>query len=208
MEKVKKFGERLLLLREEHNETQLQLAEAIGITRQSLSRYEADERTPNIDLAYSIARHYGVSVDYLFGLSNVQTVDKDIKTACKVTGLSEKTIKEIEKYSDNAIEILSHMILNKNFSEMLDDIEKALSLNNNSCTLKTPKESFIMSSREAEIFFKQCAMEELRTIIEELREKYFIKDERIIVRPEYIGKVFDEVNQEGSKNGFNNTPKE
>lgn len=34
------FGERLLSLREQRNETQEQLAKAIGITRQSLSRYE------------------------------------------------------------------------------------------------------------------------------------------------------------------------
>ena len=38
MENVNKFGERLLKLREERNETQQQLADAIGITRQSLSK--------------------------------------------------------------------------------------------------------------------------------------------------------------------------
>jgi len=95
MESISKFGERLLKLREERNETQQQLADAIGITRQSLSRYETNDRTPNIDLVYNIAKHYNVSADYLLGLSEIQSSDKKIETACEVTGLSEKAINEI-----------------------------------------------------------------------------------------------------------------
>lgn len=96
MDNVKKFGERLFKLREERGETQLQLAQAIGITRQSLSRYETNERTPNIDLIYSIAKHFNVSADYLLGLSDVQSVNTDIQTACKVTGLSEESISHLQ----------------------------------------------------------------------------------------------------------------
>lgn len=95
METVSKFGERLLKLREERNETQQQLADAIGITRQSLSRYETNDRTPNIDLIYNIAKHYNVSADFLLGLSEIQSSNKKIETACEVTGLSEKAINEI-----------------------------------------------------------------------------------------------------------------
>lgn len=92
MEQVTKFAERLLSLREEHNETQAELASSIGITRQSLSRYEMNERTPNIDLIYSIAKHYDVSADYLLGLSDVKNVDIDFQTICKITGLTEKSL--------------------------------------------------------------------------------------------------------------------
>ena len=95
METVSKFGERLLKLREEQNETQQQLADAIGITRQSLSRYETNERTPNIDLIYSVAKHYNVSSDYLLGLTEEPIIEPDIKKACKVTGLSGEAIKKI-----------------------------------------------------------------------------------------------------------------
>lgn len=92
METENKFGERLLALRVQRNETQEQLAKAISITRQSLSRYETNERTPSIDLIYRIAKHYNVSSDYLLGLSDVQTLDIDIQTACNLTGLSEGAI--------------------------------------------------------------------------------------------------------------------
>ena len=83
MNNVNRFGERLLALREERKETQQQLADAIGITRQSLSRYETNERTPNIDLIYNIAKHYNVSSDYLLGLSEVKSLDNNIPSACK-----------------------------------------------------------------------------------------------------------------------------
>lgn len=108
MENVTKFGERLLELRVERNETQLDLANAIGITRQSLSRYETNERIPNIDLIYSVAKHYNVSTDYLLGMSEIKSLDNDIKIACKVTGLSEKTI---QKLSDR--EILAYSSINR-----------------------------------------------------------------------------------------------
>lgn len=91
----KVFGERLLNLREERGETQDQLAKAVGITRQSLSRYETNERTPNIELIYNIAKHYEVSADYLLGLSDVKSLDNRVQAACEVTGLSEEAINSI-----------------------------------------------------------------------------------------------------------------
>lgn len=80
VDNVKKFGERLFKLREERKENQLQLAQAIGITRQSLSRYETNERTPNIDLIYSIAKYFNVSADYLLGLSDSKRIAEQIES--------------------------------------------------------------------------------------------------------------------------------
>lgn len=110
MESINKFGERLLKLREEREETQQQLADAIGITRQSLSRYETSDRTPNIDLIYHIAKHYNVSSDYLLGLSEVQTMDKDIRTACDLTGLNEEAIKKVSELDNNSKSALNYFI--------------------------------------------------------------------------------------------------
>lgn len=111
----KVFGERLLKLREERNETQDQLAKAVGITRQSLSRYETNERTPNIELIYNIAKHYNVSADYLLGLSEVQSLDNRVQAACEVTGLSNAAIAKLQyiyenadKYTTNRVECISN----------------------------------------------------------------------------------------------------
>lgn len=126
METVSKFGERLLKLREERNETQQQLADAVDITRQSLSRYETNDRTPNIDLVYNIAKHYNVSADYLLGLSEIQSSNKKIEIACEVTGLSEKAITHLINFfndgNNDFIETLSDIISSNSFFEMIKEL--------------------------------------------------------------------------------------
>ena len=61
------FGKRLVELRNEHNLTQAESAEKIGISRNALSMYERCERCPSIDIAVNVANVYNVSLDYLFG---------------------------------------------------------------------------------------------------------------------------------------------
>lgn len=47
-----------------------------------------------------IARYYGVSTDYLLGLSNVKSTDTELKGVCQYTGLSEKTIKKLHERAE------------------------------------------------------------------------------------------------------------
>lgn len=89
------FGKRLFEIRESRGESQQELADSIGITRQSLSRYELGERTANIDLLKKIAKHYNVSTDYLLGLTENTTTDIELQAVCDYTGLSEDAIKEL-----------------------------------------------------------------------------------------------------------------
>lgn len=93
---MEKFGQRISALREERGETQQELADAIGITRQSLSRYEIAARTINVDVLGELAKHFNVSSDYLLGLSDVRSTEQDIKIACEVTGLSENVVHELQ----------------------------------------------------------------------------------------------------------------
>lgn len=64
----KLFQYRLKELRGE--QTQKYVADKIGITEVSLSRYENGQRKPNLDIIYKIAKYYNVSADYLIGLDN------------------------------------------------------------------------------------------------------------------------------------------
>lgn len=91
------FAQRLINLREQKNITQQELADELGITRQSLSLYEKAERTINIELLAKIADFFNVSTDYLMGRTDTETLNEDIQTACKVTGLSEDAVKNIRK---------------------------------------------------------------------------------------------------------------
>lgn len=129
MENINKFGERLLKLREDCKETQQQLADAIGITRQSLSRYETNERTPNIDLIYKVSKHYNVSADYLLGLSEIKSSNNKIRNACEITGLEESAIEKlqlIKSMTDNyknvtMLTVMNDLINDKDFIHIIRD---------------------------------------------------------------------------------------
>lgn len=97
MDYRERFSKRLVQLREQREITQQELADKLEITRQSLSLYEKAERTINIELLAKIADFFDVSTDYLTGRTGTKSVTPEIQAACEVTGLSEKTIKNIIK---------------------------------------------------------------------------------------------------------------
>lgn len=63
------FNERLRLLMKLKGINQKELADGIGITRQSVSLYVNGERNPDIVILYKICTHLGISADYLLGLN-------------------------------------------------------------------------------------------------------------------------------------------
>lgn len=65
-----KFRERIRELRKEAGETQVQVAAAIGILEAHYQRYERGVTLPNMENAWKLADHFGVSVDYLIGRSD------------------------------------------------------------------------------------------------------------------------------------------
>lgn len=89
------FGKRLFEIRESRGESQQELADSIGITRQSLSRYELGERTANIDLLKKISEHYKVSSDYLLGITKERTPDPQLRSICDFVGLHEKAVERL-----------------------------------------------------------------------------------------------------------------
>ena len=63
---------RLKDLREDHDLTQLQIAEFLDISRPQYSLYETGKRTIPIDLLSKLAKYYKTSIDYIVGDTNVQ----------------------------------------------------------------------------------------------------------------------------------------
>lgn len=66
---TKEVGERLLGLRLERGKSLLAVAFEIGIDRETLRLYETGRYCPKIDTAYKLANYYGVSIDWLAGIS-------------------------------------------------------------------------------------------------------------------------------------------
>ena len=59
------FRDNLIALRKLHHISQEELADKIGVTRQTLSKYETGESLPDIDKCKAIAEVFGVSLDDL-----------------------------------------------------------------------------------------------------------------------------------------------
>ena len=57
---------RVKVFRAVHDLTQEQLADALGVTRQTILAIEKGKYDPSLDLAFRIARHFRVSVEELF----------------------------------------------------------------------------------------------------------------------------------------------
>ena len=61
------LGERIASLRRAHNVTQVQLAEALGVSQQTLQSYEVGRRRIPVSALPMVAHTLAVSLDELFG---------------------------------------------------------------------------------------------------------------------------------------------
>lgn len=66
-----KFGRRFRECRKAAGLTQVAAAKLMEIGHSSISEYEADVSEPTASVVYKMATVYGVTVDYLLGLSDV-----------------------------------------------------------------------------------------------------------------------------------------
>ena len=75
------LGNKIRQLRHRDGRTQEALAEALGVTPQAVSRWEANGSYPDMNLIPSIANYFGVTIDELFGYTNEreQKIDALVK---------------------------------------------------------------------------------------------------------------------------------
>lgn len=83
-----KLSERLLQLRTERDVSQIELAEALNVSRQAVSRWETGQSTPSAEKLQFLAEFYGVTLDELF--YSVEGKPKAQKVAPQATGEKPK----------------------------------------------------------------------------------------------------------------------
>lgn len=64
------FSRRLKVLKDERSMTLEEIADALGISRQSIIYYIMGDRLPKVPILIRIAKMFGTSVDFLLGVSN------------------------------------------------------------------------------------------------------------------------------------------
>lgn len=107
------FAVRLRNIMSERNITQQQLSDSIGITRQAISQYCDGSTIPNAYKLLKIAEYFGVSTDYLLGLSSVMTTNVIEKSICDYLGISLESLNELRKYKDTDFNYILNGIIEK-----------------------------------------------------------------------------------------------
>ena len=72
------FSEKLLTLRKANNLTQEQLAEKLDVSRQSISKWESGQATPDLEKIVVMSAIFEVTTDYLLKSSEID--DLSVKT--------------------------------------------------------------------------------------------------------------------------------
>lgn len=68
------IGEKIYLLRKQHNLSQEALADRVNVTRQAVSKWELGTSVPELETVVALARTFGVTTDYL--LSNEEPASR------------------------------------------------------------------------------------------------------------------------------------
>lgn len=92
-----KFNEKLIMLRKQHNLSQEQVAEKLGVARQTISKWELGETTPEMDKLIIMSELYNITLDELMKEENEGKVvnDPNNTNSQKLAGMTIKILKGI-----------------------------------------------------------------------------------------------------------------
>ncbi|NLV36522.1 MAG: helix-turn-helix transcriptional regulator [Clostridiaceae bacterium] len=65
---------RIAELRKKRKISQEELAEAVGVTRQTITSIEVEKYTASLVLAYKIARYFDMTIEEIFDFSEVEEI--------------------------------------------------------------------------------------------------------------------------------------
>lgn len=92
------FGIVLRQLRKNRNMTQEELGLRIGLSKAVISKYENSLGYPSFDVLVRIADYFGVTTDYLLGVSKGKTVDVSNLTETQIDTV-HRVISEFNKFN-------------------------------------------------------------------------------------------------------------
>ena len=87
-----KLGQKINKIRKEKKLSQSNIAQAVGVSRDAISKYERGDIVPSVENARKMADVLGVSLDYLVSEDDVQEV---------IDNSMIQRVREIQKLSEN-----------------------------------------------------------------------------------------------------------
>ena len=116
---LKILGERLKTILKANRVTEDELAERIGKSKSTISAYCTGRAFPSIETVISIAEHLHVSIDFLLGLSDKETIGAGLSSnaATKLSQLPRK-----KYFSACGLDISNSIFTSEDFMDCFNDI--------------------------------------------------------------------------------------
>lgn len=92
---MKEIGCKIAKLRKEKNMTQMELADALGISFQAISNWERGESMPDIAKLVSLSQIFDVSIDEILGNDRIAKTVSELASGTEKEPLDTEVIKEI-----------------------------------------------------------------------------------------------------------------
>ena len=159
------LGNKILELRKKQNITQEELAEKIGVTRQTISKWELGETHPDISQAKKLSMIFNISLDELVNNDTENIIIEKISNTEKLSGLVLKILKVIGVLFIifliiDVISLIVFIALKDVETLKVEEIEMNCSINNNAYVINIGSDGYFNCSN--------CSKE----LQEELKDKY------------------------------------
>jgi len=83
------FPSQLRKLRKEKGVSQDVLSKELGVSKSTVGLWETGDTLPDAKAIFDLANYFDVSADWILGLSDLKSTDKDIRKICDLLPLSE-----------------------------------------------------------------------------------------------------------------------
>ena len=110
------------------------IGETIGISKSALSEYENGKKRMGFENAVKLAQFYGVSLDYLAGLT--EPINLDTSMIHQKTGLSLEAIEALYTAPDNVCNFISDLLESSHLQGLVQDLEQQKRLRMNCIRLE------------------------------------------------------------------------
>ncbi len=171
-EEIMGLGKKITDLRKEIKMSQEELAEKVGVARQTISKWELEETSPDIKQAQELSRIFNISLDELVGNEINNIVVEKISNTEKLAGMIIKILKGagivlIAMIVIEMVVLISAIIFYRPVSKNVDRID---TIERAELTCRVDNEKYVIEIESNGLFNCKNCEKEMNDDLEELIE--------------------------------------